>query len=201
VISRSRPDAGPLLHAELGPELGAVTCDPGQLVELRDQAVVAALVGEHRSRGQRIELAGRRLERRGPAGRVRAGLAVVRGSEVAPDVSVLDHLIAAAGRRGRDLLAASPWLAERGQDPAGVLSGGERRLLGWLVARAVGPQVVLLDRAGTGLDAAAFAWAHGVVDAWLAEGIGVLVLRDRAEEARWVTHTVDGRPRSPRGPV
>jgi ABC-type branched-subunit amino acid transport system ATPase component len=201
---RRAAPAGPLLRATLhldadGPDAPAPTtlrCEAGETVELDGEEVVAALVGERRRRGDRIELAGHRLDRRGPAGRVRVGLAVVRGTEVAGDVSVRDHLVAAAGRRrAAELLADTPWLADRDDAPAGVLSGGERRLLGWSLARAAAPLVVLLDRAGTGLDAAALAWAHRLVDRWLDDGGGVLVVVARPEERRWLTHRADGRPR------
>jgi ABC-type branched-subunit amino acid transport system ATPase component len=204
-------DVPPLLRATLhlgdagrssdAPPATALTCEAGEVVELVGEAAVTALVGERRTRGDRIELGGRRVDRRTPAGRVRAGLAVVRGTEVAADVSVRDHLVAAAGRRrAADLLAEAPWLADRGDAPAGVLSGGERRLLGWSLARAADPRVVLLDRAGTGLDAAALAWAHRLVDGWVDRGAGVLVVVGRPEEGRWVSHRADGRPRAPHGP-
>jgi branched-chain amino acid transport system ATP-binding protein len=200
VRAPARRDAtGPLLDAELRTRSGTVVvrCEAGEVVALPDDDdVLAALVGEHRRSDDRIALAGRRLSRRAPAGRVRAGLAAVRGTEVAADVSVLDHLAAAAGRRcATELLAGSPLLSARADDPAGVLSGGERRVLGWLLARAVDPRVVVLDRAGTGLDDDALGWAHGLVDVWLAGGVGVLVREGRAEEARWRTHRADGRPR------
>jgi ABC-type branched-subunit amino acid transport system ATPase component len=206
--ARDRAAVSPLLRATL--DLGAtasdvptpttLTCEAGEAVELVGEEAVAALVGERRTRAVRIELDGRRLDRRGPAGRVRAGFAVVRGTEVAADLPVRDHLVAAAGRRrGAELLADTPWLADRGDAPAGVLSGGERRLLGWSLARAADPRVVLLDRAGTGLDAAALAWAHRVVDGWLDGGVGVVVVVARPEERRWLTHRADGDPRAVHG--
>jgi ABC-type branched-subunit amino acid transport system ATPase component len=193
--------AGPVLRATRG-STDDVTCRPGELVVLPDDDLVSALTGEERRRGRRIELAGRRIDRRGPAARVRAGLAIVRGTEVAPDVTVRDHLVAAVGRRrAASLLADLPQLAGRGDDPAGVLSGGERRLLGWLLARAADPTVVVLDRAGTGLDETALGWAHRVIDGWLDEGAAVLVRPGRAEEQRWIEQRADGRPRVPPGRV
>jgi ABC-type lipopolysaccharide export system ATPase subunit len=203
--SGRRAATGPLLDATLRTTSGdpvEIRCDAGEIVRLPDDdRVLAALVGEQRRSADRVELAGRRLARRAPAGRVRAGLAVVRGAEVAADVTVLDHLAAATDRRrAAELLAGSPLLADRADDPAGVLSGGERRVLGWLLARAVDPRVVVLDRAGTGLDDDSLRWAHGVVDGWLDDGAGLLVREGRAEEARWRTHLADGAPRATRGP-
>jgi hypothetical protein len=207
-VSRVPPDesGSPLLRAELRPddrdEPHRVTGFAGEVVLLEDDdRLVAALVGDDRGRGQRVELAGRQLARRGPAGRVRAGLAVVRGTEVAPDVSVRDHLAGATDhRRAAELLASSPLLVGRGDDPAGVLSGGERRVLGWLLAVGARPRAVVLDRAGTGLDETTLRWAHRQLDRWLDDGVAVVLRPGRPEERRWATHRADGRPRGDVGP-
>jgi ABC-type branched-subunit amino acid transport system ATPase component/ABC-type branched-subunit amino acid transport system permease subunit len=157
---------------------------PGEVVELPDDdRVVAALL----ARGD-VALDGRSLRRRGPAGRVRAGLGAVVGVEVAPDVTVVEHLGAVVPlAEARRQLAAVPGLAARADDPAGVLSGGERRLLAWLVATATQPRAVVLDRAGTGLDADALRWASEQVERWRADGVAVLVRPGREEERRWLT--------------
>ena len=164
-----------------------VALAPGAVVVLEDPVgatVVGTVLGEHRS--GRVHLDGRRLRRRGLAGRVRRGLAVVSGAPVAPDVSVLDHLAAVVGRgSARAALDGAPLLAGRGDDPAGVLSGGERRVLAWLRATAVGPRAVVLDHAGQGLDAATLAWAGGVVEEWVGDGVAVLVRPGRDEERAW----------------
>jgi ABC-type branched-subunit amino acid transport system ATPase component len=189
--------SGPRLVLEVLDPLATVTVARGTIVALRDDdRVVAALVGPVRDRGVRLELDGRRLARRSTALRVRAGLAIVSGVDVAGDVTVHDHLAAVlpAGR-ARRLVWETPVLHGRGDDPAGVLSGGERRLLGWLLAAATEPRAVVLDRAGTGLDADALAWAHERVDGWLARGAAVLVRVGRTEETRWLTHRADGTPR------
>ena len=117
------------------------------------------------------------------------------GAPVAPDVTVHDHLAAVLGdaAAGR-VLADAPLLAGRGADPAGVLSGGERRVLAWLRARTVAPRAVLLDRAGEGLDADTLAWAGRVVTAWAAAGVAVLVRAGRQEERGWAAATAHGQP-------
>jgi ABC-type branched-subunit amino acid transport system ATPase component len=161
---------------------------PGDTQQLPDDpAVVAALLGHDRRRGHRVRLGGRRLDRRPVSARVRAGLVAVGQAPVAPEVSVRDHLAAVGSRSAADaLLAATPVLAPLGARPAGMLSGGERRLLAWTLARALRPAVVVLDRAATGLDAAALAWADGVVADWRAHDVGVLVRVGRPEERRWL---------------
>ena len=155
-------------------------------------AIVAALldppagVRGRLSPPHRILVAGRHVERAGPARRVRRGLAAVRGAPVAPDVSVRDHLAAVAGRRRADaLLDTAPLLTGRGADPAGLLSGGERLVLAWLTCRATAPRVVVLDRAGTGLHADTLGWAGEVVADWRAGGVAVVVRPGRPEEPVW----------------
>lgn len=166
---------------------GPVVAGAGEVVLLEGELgalAVATLLGQDRA--GRVHLDGARLRRRALSSRVRHGLAVVAGAPVAPDVSVHDHLAAVVGGAGaRAVLADAPLLAARGADPAGILSGGERRVLAWLRARAVGPRAVLLDRAGEGLDAATLAWAGEVVDAWVAEGVAVLLRAGRTEERAW----------------
>lgn len=158
---------------------------PGEATEIPAAAVIhLARRHDHRDR---IHLAGRRIDRRGTAGRVRAGFGLVTGAPVAGSVTVGDHLAAIAGtRRAEALLATSPLLARRRDDPAGVLSGGERRVLALLRAAATDPVVVVLDRAGAGLDDEALAWAGHCVAAWRAAGVAVLVRVGRAAEAEWV---------------
>lgn len=171
-----------------------VAVDPGAVVVVEDPIgaqAVGTVVGDQPGS---VHLDGRRLRRRGLAGRVRHGLAVVSGAPVAADVTVLDHLAAVLGRAAaRAVLDGAPLLAGRGDDPAGVLSGGERRVLAWLRADATRPRAVVLDHAGQGLDAATLAWAGEVVAAWAADGVAVLVRPGRDEERGWAT-TNHGRP-------
>lgn len=169
----------PALDRPVHVSAGAAVLVEGDLAE----AVVATLLGRDASGTAHVD--GHRL-RGGPARRVRRGLAVVSGAPVAPDVSVHDHLAAVVGARGaRRVLADAPLLHGRGDDPAGVLSGGERRVLAWLRARALEPRAVLLDGAGEGLDADTLGWAGGLVAAWTTEGVAVLVRPGRTEERAW----------------
>lgn len=173
----------------------------GAAARLPDRdAVVAWLAGHRRAGpGDVLEVDGRRLVRRSPARRVRAGLVVVGDPPLAPTVTVADHLAAVTSpARAHRLLADVPRLGGRGDDPAGVLSGGERRLLGWARAVLLGPSVVVLDRAGTGLDADALGWAGAQVERWRGQGTVALVRVGRAEEAAWTEDGAVGR--EARGP-
>lgn len=188
-------DAAVRLAGDLDLPDGRLRVAPGAVVALPDDPRhVAALLGTSRGRGHRILLDGRPLHRRRPAARVRAGLVAVGDAPVAPELSVLDHLAAVCPRaEAVRLLAETPHLADRADVPGGVLSGGERRLLAWALARALRPRVVVLDRAATGLDATALVFAHRQVADWSAAGVGLLVRVGRAEEADWVA--------ADRGPV
>ncbi len=167
------------------------------LIELPDDdTVLAALIGGRPRPPVRVWLDGRRVDRWGLARRVRAGLVVIAGAPVAAEVAVRDHLAAVVGPgEAARRLAAAPLLAGRGDELAGVLSGGERRVLAWLLADLRPPRAVVLDAPATGLDVEVLAWAHGVVDRWLDAGASLLLRPGRAEEHRWRTHTATGQPR------
>jgi ABC-type branched-subunit amino acid transport system ATPase component len=201
-MSTSEPRGGPVvaghdrpprLVAELALPDGRLRVGAGEAHRLPDDPRhVAALLGEDRARAHRITLDGRRLDRRAPAMRVRAGLVAVGAAPVAPGVAVVDHLAATLRRDDvRELLADVPRLADLAGRPAGVLSGGERRLLAWALALARTPAVMLLDRAGTGLDPDAQEWATRTVFRWRDAGVGVLVRVGRSEELAWLAPTVE----------
>jgi ABC-type branched-subunit amino acid transport system ATPase component len=163
---------------------------PGEAAALPgDAAAVAWFAGSgRRRRGDVLTVDGRDLRRASTAARVRAGVVVVGDPPLAPAVSVRDHLAAATSTSAATaLLGQVPHLAERGDDPAGVLSGGERRLLGWARALLLTPRVVVLDRAATGLDTGAVEWATTQVARWRGGGVCVLVRAGRAEERAWIT--------------
>lgn len=180
----TRPDSSALLVArlDLHPDPVNLEVEAGHARHVDDDATVDALVGRDARRRHRVWIDGRRAGH-GIAGRVRRGMGVVSGAPVAAEVSVLDHLVAVCGRhRAEQVLGGSPLLAHRGGDPAGVLSGGERRILAWLLVDALDPAVVVLDRATEGLDADALAWARGRVAAWLRRDRAVVIRPGRAEE-------------------
>lgn len=179
------------LRADLVVQPAPVSLDlgPGE-ADLVDIEAVAPLtgIGLHLLERRRhdVRLDGRRLDRHGPAGRVRRGLGVVSGAPVAADVSILDQLAAVRGAAAAGAaLAEAPLLAGRGADPAGILSGGERRVLAWLRCQLTRPRAVVLDAAGTSLDQDTLRWCDGVVARWRAEGVAVVVRPGRDEERAW----------------
>ena len=166
---------------ELSVERGGATVVEGPHAD----AVVHALVDRDPA-AEEVELAGTSIRRLDLAARARRGLAVVGTGSVAPDLSVRDHLAAVTtSTRADELLADPPLVAGRGGAPAGVLSGGERRVLGFLRAQALEPVVVVLDRAGAGLDDDVLAWAGRRAASWRRRGIALVVRPTRPEEGGW----------------
>lgn len=167
----------PRLRVELeGLDPAVLQIGPGELAPVDDHRIVAAVTGIGAPPGRhRVVLDGRRIDRRGVAGRVAAGLGIVGDAPVAPDVSVRDHLAVVVAPGGaEELLAGCPRLAGRGDDPAGWLSGGERRLLAWLRCEATDPRAVVLDGAFRGLDAGSRAWAEQRLASWREREVAVV---------------------------
>ena len=111
--------------------------------------------------GGTIALDGQRVERWSPARRVEAGLAIVpEARRVFPEMSVGENLEMGAFTRrdpaGRDADLARvfdlfPRLAERVQQDAGTLSGGEQQMLAMGRALMARPRVIIMDEPSMGL--------------------------------------------------
>lgn len=156
-----------------------VSADAGALTVVPDRLVLAAIAGIDAPPGRHsVILDGRALGRRSPAARVRAGLVPLLDAPIAPEVTVQDHLaVITSPARARLLLAESPLLAGRGDEPAGWLSGGERRVLAWCRALAAQPRAVLVaPEALAGLDAIATGWTDGVIADWRRSGVAVVTV-------------------------
>jgi branched-chain amino acid transport system ATP-binding protein len=126
--------------------------------------LLRTITGLVRPRQGRIMIDGTNLARRPPEAVARAGVAhVPEGQGVITELTVEENLrlggLLRTGRKGRASRAAAlaesyqrfPVLAERRQQAAGTLSGGERQIL--VIARALmaQPRVLLLDEPSLGL--------------------------------------------------
>jgi branched-chain amino acid transport system ATP-binding protein len=147
-----------------------------------------------------ITFLGERVERR-PAHRLaRMGMAhVPEGRRVFPQSSVEDNLLLGSYRLRRyrghngngngkmqtldDVYARFPVLAERRNQPAGLLSGGEQQMLAVGRALMAQPRFLLLDEPSLGLAPLLVAEVFRIIKQLAAEGTTILLVEQMATQA------------------
>jgi branched-chain amino acid transport system ATP-binding protein len=181
--------------------------DEGEIVALLGPngagktSTLRGLTGLVRPKDGRVVFAGERIEQAGPARSVELGLAhVPEGRRVFPGLSVGDNLMLggwkAAGDRRRfsarlDLVFdLFPRLADRRDQRAGWLSGGEQQMLALGRALMSGPRLLLIDELSLGLGPA-------VVDSLLSrlvelnrEGLSLVLIEQFVDRALAVADRV-----------
>jgi branched-chain amino acid transport system ATP-binding protein len=143
-----------------------------------------------------ITFEGRAIGGRPPEAIVRAGISQVpEGRQVFAPLSVRDNLMLGAyhlsWREKRAQLADSldqiwqlfPVLRERGQQPAGTLSGGEQQMLAIGRALMSRPRFLLLDEPSLGLAPRAARVIFGAIPEFRARGLTVLLVEQNARAA------------------
>lgn len=131
------------------------------------------------------------LRRHAPLDRARAGVVLVpEGRELFPNMSVLDNLLLGsyvrdrrlrrirAGRALAAVLGQFPVLAQRRDDPAGLLSGGQQQMLAIGRAMMSGPRVLMIDEPALGLAPNIAAGLYEQLDGLRADGLAVLIAEE-----------------------
>jgi len=148
---------------------------------------LATIAGLLRPDGGAIRFDGRRIDGRSPAQLVRAGIALVpEGRRVFPELTVAANLRLGAWTRRRhraeleqrrDLVFGYfPRLAERVDQLAGTLSGGEQQMLAIGRALMSGPRLLFIDEASLGLSPALAKVVFQVVARINDDGVTVIIV-------------------------
>jgi len=125
--------------------------------------------------------------------------AVLEGHRVLRALTVGENLAVAGSRLGSrqlragldDALGVFPELAERLDQRAGTLSGGQQQMLAIAQACVVRPRYLLLDELSLGLAPAVIERLTPVVSALAADGVGVLLIEQFAAVALGLAGEVD----------
>jgi branched-chain amino acid transport system ATP-binding protein len=181
----------PVLH---GVDLAVDEGDTAVLLGLNGagkSTTLLAIAGLVKRRGGRIRYDGRDLNGEDARVLVRRGLVLVpEGRRVFPGLSVNNNLRLGAWSRRRDgklfrrnvnrVFEIFPVLAERRDQLAGTLSGGEQQMLAIARGLMAGPKLLLIDEASLGLSPKLAASVFETVRRINAEGVTVLMVEQNA---------------------
>jgi len=157
-------------------------------------STLKAIAGVQKISGGSVRLEGRDVTCARPEQIARAGIAVVPETrDVFPDMTVLENLQLGAwlhrrdtaGNRARldELHALFPRLAERQNQAAGTLSGGEQQMLAIARALMTRPRLLLLDEPSLGLAPAVSQQIFVLIERLKAGGLGVLLVEQNVRQA------------------
>jgi branched-chain amino acid transport system ATP-binding protein len=178
-----------------------LTVAEGELVALigangaGKSTLLKTVVGLVPSTAGTVRLAGRDIGRMRPERLVREGVALVpEGRMLFGPMSVRENLELGAYGAGRERRAAIeqglgrvhslfPVLAERAEQPAQTLSGGEQQMLAIARALMSRPRLLLLDEPSLGLAPRIIAEIFSALDELRAQGVTVLLVEQDAKLA------------------
>ncbi|HLY93517.1 MAG TPA: ABC transporter ATP-binding protein [Gaiellaceae bacterium] len=181
----------------------SLTVDEGQIVAVlgangAGKTTTLRAISHTVDRDGEIRFAGKRLARIGPDGMARLGIAhVPEGRGTFSELTVLENLrLGAYTRRGSakadlDRVAAYfPWLAERRNQQAGTLSGGEQQMLALARAFMQRGRLLLLDEPSLGLAPLLVTEVFRIIkELNEVEGLTVLVVEQNAHIALQLAQT------------
>jgi branched-chain amino acid transport system ATP-binding protein len=157
-------------------------------------STLRAIVGALRPAAGRVLLAGEEVTGLAPERMVRRGVAMVPETrDVFPDLTVEENLRLGAFTRRQEaeavaadqarLLTLFPILAERAQQSAGTLSGGEQQML--VIARAMmsKPRLLLLDEPSLGLAPTIVERIFAMIQELKRSGLTILLVEQHAAKA------------------
>jgi branched-chain amino acid transport system ATP-binding protein len=157
-----------------------------------------AIAGLLPLRRGRVELDGRPISGLGPAAVVAAGLAhVPEGRQLFPTMTVLENLeLGARTAEGRARRAETlarvfdlfPRLAERRQQAAGTLSGGEQQMVAIGRALMACPRLLMLDEPSLGLAPVVVASIFANLTAINRAGLTILLVEQNVLRALRLSH-------------
>ncbi len=191
----------------------SVRAEAGQVVSIvgpngaGKSTFLKSLFGLLRKIEGRVEVDGRDITRLAPHRIANSGMAYVpQVNNVFPSMSVVENLeMGAFSRRAgmekriEEVLAIFPDLMAARRGKAGVLSGGQRNMLGMARALMLAPKVVLLDEPTAGLSPAYTTVVWKQVRRIAAEGTAVVVVEQNVDLAvshsDWTYVLVAGRNR------
>ncbi len=174
--------------------------DPGELVALvggngaGKTTLLHTLSGLHPASGGRIRFAGQDITRWPPHRIVAAGICQVpEGRQVFAPLSIEDNLQLGAYRQRRDpqwvrqtmehVYTLFPILADRRQQPAGTLSGGQQQMLAIGRALLGRPRLLLLDEPSMGLAPLLVEEIFRVIVELNGQGVTILLVEQNARAA------------------
>ncbi|MBZ0324735.1 MAG: ABC transporter ATP-binding protein, partial [Alphaproteobacteria bacterium] len=186
----TRALAGVSLEVEAGRIVAVLGANgAGKTTILR---TIMGLIEDQPDKG-RVEFEGRRIDGWETEDIARLGIAYVpEGREVFEELSVVENLLMGAyPRRDRaavaadmdDVMARFPRLAERRDQWAGTLSGGEQQMLAIGRALMARPKLILLDEPSLGLSPLLVREIFEIIRAVNAAGTTILLVEQNAKMA------------------
>jgi branched-chain amino acid transport system ATP-binding protein len=157
-----------------------------------------AITGLETPREGRIVFAGQEIQGRPTHEIIRAGIAMVpEGRRIFANLTVYENLLLGAYFRrdqpalGRDLDSlydTFPRLAERHNQPAGTLSGGEQQMLALGRALMSRPKLLLLDEPSLGLAPLLVKEVFQIITLLNQRGVTILLVEQNAAAALHIAH-------------